>query len=181
MSFMRVGPGHCFFLALLTLAPAIAAGAAGAAGESCPPHLFILGRSKNSNIVVYDANRSPAGGFAASDPVVAYWLLNGEGGEREELNLVERQRAYGVEFAPGKTPATFEMVFKAGRKRRLTIRMLGGCPVATAPIGGQEGILRRMFVQSTEGALQPRVEYVEFFGEDLATGGPLYEKFVPGK
>ncbi len=59
--------------------------------------------------------------------------------------------------------------------------MLNGCAVATAPIGGQDGILRKMFVQSNERSFPSKVEYVEFFGEDAASGGPLYEKFVPGK
>ena len=170
-----------FALALLALAPVFRGDAAAPPGSSCPSHLFVLGRSKNANIVAYDANRSPAGDLAASDPVVAYWLLNGESGAREELNLVERQRAYGFDLKPGETPGTFEMAFKAGRSRRLVVRMLDGCPVATGAIGGHDGVLRRIFVRSTEGSIQPRIEYVEFFGEDLTTGRPLYEKFVPGK
>ena len=117
----------------------------------------------------------------ASEPVLAYWLLNGEAGKREELNMVERQRAYGFDVTPGHTPGTYSMTFKAGRKRRLTVRMLNGCPVVTASIGGHDGILRRMFVQSKEGSMRPTVEYVEFFGQDAAAGVPLYEKFLPGK
>ena len=166
-----------FALVLLALAPVFR----GEAAEPCPSHLFVLGRSKNANIVVYDANRNPAGDLPASDPVVAYWLLNGENGAREELNLVERQRAYGFDLTPGQTPGTFEMAFKSGRSRRLVVRMLDGCPVATGAIGGEDGVLRRMFVQSTEGSLQPRIEYVECFGEDLTPGRPLYERFIPGK
>lgn len=171
----------CLTLVLLAVAPVFRGESAGPPGDSCPPHLFVLGRSKNANVVVYDANRNPAGDFAASDPVVAYWLLNGETGAREELNQVERQRAYGFDVTPGRTPGTLEMAFKAGRSRRLVVRMLNGCPVATGAIGGHDGILRRMFVQSTDGSILPKVEYVEFFGEDLTTGGPVYEKFVPAK
>lgn len=148
-------------------------------GEACPAHLFVMARSKNSNIVAYDAIRGPGGDLAASEPVVAYWLLNGEKGKREELNRVERERAYGVEAAPGETPGTYGLFFKANRKRRLTVKMLNGCPVAIAPIGGRDGILRRIFIQAKEGGLRPTVEYVEFFGEDPVGGAPLYEKFVP--
>ena len=113
--------------------------------------------------------------------MVAYWLLNGEKGKREELNVVERERAYGFDITPGDTLGNYAMAFKAGRKRLLTVHMLSGCLAVTAPIGGQNGILRRMFAQSKESFLSPQVEYVEFFGEDAETGGPLYEKFVPGK
>ena len=165
----------------LVFALAALGGAACCLGDTCPAHLFVIERSKNANIVAYDANRGPAGDFTPSEPVVAYWILNGENGKRDELNVMERERAYGFDVAPGDAPGTYAMAFKAGRKRHLTVRILNGCPVVTAPIGGQNGILRRMFVQSKEASLQPKVEYVEFFGEDVTNGGRLYEKFAPGK
>jgi hypothetical protein len=168
-------------LTLLALAlPALGA-AAGSAGETCPAHLFVIERSKNANIVVYDANRGPAGDFAPSEPVVAYWLLNGEKGKREELNVVERERAYGFDITPGDAPGAYAMAFKAERKRRVTVRTLNGCPIAMTSISGRNGILRRLFIQSKEGSALPRVEYVELFGEDADGGEPLYEKFGPGK
>jgi hypothetical protein len=145
----------------------------------CPPHLFVIARSKNANIVAYDANRGPAGDFVASTPVVAYWLLNGEGGVREELGFIDRTRAYGFDTVPGHTPGTFKLTFKAGKKKsHLTIRMLNGCPVATGRIAGHDAILRRMFVQAKETSRLPKVEYVEFFGEDVKDGAPLHEKIT---
>ena len=167
------GPRCDSVLAFLALALHALVGSAGS--DTCPAHLFVIERSKNANIVVYDANRGPVGNFAA-EPVVAYWLLNGDNGKREELNVVERERAYGFDISPGDIPGTYAMAFKADRNRRLTIRMLNNCPVATVPIGGKNGILRRMFVQSKEAFLLPKVEYVEYFGEDVVSGGPLYEK-----
>ena len=152
-----------------------------AVGQLCPEHLFVIERSKNANIVVYDANRGLGGDFSASEPVVAYWLLAGEKGKREQLNVVERERAYGFDIAPGDTPGTFSMAVRADPKRRLTLRILNDCPVVTAPIGGRDGILQKLFVQSKEGFPLPKVEYVAFFGQDVATGEPLYEKFTPRK
>ena len=153
----------------------------GEASAGCPEHLFVIERSKNANIVVYDVNRGSGGEFSASKPVVAYWLLNGQKGKRQELNLVEWQSAYGFDVKPGNTPGTFAMAFKADRKRRLTIRTLDHCPVLTGPIDGHDGILHKMFVQSNESSSPPKVEYVEFFGEDLATRKPLHEKAIPRK
>jgi len=147
----------------------------------CPEHLFVIDRSKNANIVVYDANRGPAGKLAAAKPVVAYWLLNGEKGKREELNAVEWQRAYGFDVKPGDEPGTFAIVFKADRKRRLTIRTLNDCPVIVGPIDGHDAILHRVFVQSNESFIPPKVEYVEFFGEDVETSTPLRERSIPAK
>jgi hypothetical protein len=166
---------------ILGVLSGVAMMAVSAAADPCPAHLFVIERSKNANIVAYDANLAPSGDFAASEPVRAYWLMNAKNGEREELNVVERQRAYGFDVAPGDAPATYAFTFKAGRKRQLTIRQHNGCPTAFVAIGGQSGILRRLFVRSKEGFGRPTIEYVEFFGEDAANGGPLYEKFVPGK
>ena len=166
-----------FLAGALTTVPA----ASTPAGNPCPAHLFVIERNKNANIVVYDANLGPAGDLTASEPVKAYWLMNATDGHREELNIIERQRAYGFDVVPGKAAATYTMTLKAGRKRRITIRMLNGCPVALGPISGRSGILRKMFVQSEEGFTRPRVEYVELFGEDPESGGPLHEKFIPGK
>lgn len=174
------GRPYGLYATVLALVPAFASGAESQLAGSCPLHLFVLERSKNANVVVYDARRTPTGDLADPDPVVAYWLLNGKEGAREELNPLERQHAYGFDVTPAETPGTYRMVFRAERRRRLAVLMLNGCPVATTSIGGQDGVLRRLFVQAKEGAL-PKVDYVEFFGEDLVSGKPLYDKFVPEK
>jgi hypothetical protein len=87
--------------ALLAIALPALGETAGSVGDPCPEHLFVIERSKNANIVVYDANRGPSGDLSATEPIVAYWLLNGENGKREELNRVDRDRAYGFDVAPG--------------------------------------------------------------------------------
>ena len=165
----------------MTLQLAAAGGAFAAVTHSCPEHLFVIARSKNANIVVYDANRGPSGDFAASKPVIAYWLLDGEKGKREELNVVQWQSAYGFDVKRGSAPGTFAMTFKADRNRPLTLRTLNHCPVLTGRIGGHDAVLHKMFVKSNESVTPPKVEYVEFFGKDIATGKSLYEKSAPAK
>lgn len=168
-------------LAILSLALVAPAGLPASSAENppCPPHLFTIERSKNANTVAYDANRGPSGDLDASRPVDVYWLMNVDKGQREELNAVEQQRAYGIDVAPGKKAGTYTLTFRAGRRRRVLLQILNGCPAAIFSIGGRRGILRRIFVKSKETIMMPRVEYVEIFGEDPATGAPLYEKFVP--
>ncbi len=171
--------------ALVSLIGAVALAAlcatTGQAADPCPAHLFVIERSKNANIVVYDANQGPAGELKPSEPVVAYWILNAKKGQREELNALERRHAYGFDVTTGDTPGTYAMAFKASQQRRLRVGMLDGCPVAMTPVGGHDGVLRRIFIQSKTDSLQQKVEYVELFGEDVATGGHLYEKLVPGE
>ena len=158
----------------LTLAPPGAVGSPGA----CPSHLFVIARSKNANIVAYDAKLEPSG-HLAEKPVAAYWLLDGDPSRREELNTVEWNRAYGFTIARGHEADSYSLTFRGG-KRHITIRVRDGCPEAVGTIGGRTGVLKRLFVQSKEG-LMPSVEFVELFGEDLETGQPLHEKFEPKK
>lgn len=167
--------------ALLMLQLAAAGEALAAVAHPCPEHLFVIARSKNANIVVYDANREGSGDLAASKPVIAYWLLDGEKSKREELNIVQWESAYGFDVEPGNSPKTFAMTFKADRNRPLTIRTLNHCPVLTGRIGGHDAILHKMFVKSNESVTPPKVEYIELFGKDIATGKPLREKSVPAK
>ena len=170
-------------IALAAAAAAALASASTALGqtarESCPKHLFIVARSKNANVVAYDANPSPKGGLVATEPVVAYWLLDGDESRREELSGIERERAYGVEGTHGHAPGTYNVVFKAKRKFPLAVRMINGCPVALTRIHGHTAILHRIFVKSKEGFGLPKIAYVEVFGEDPDTGEPLQEKLTP--
>ena len=168
----------------LTILAAVAAAppAFGLAGEvACRDHLFVVERSKNKNIVAYDAKRGPSGDWDSSQPVVVYWLLNGDKDKREELTSIERDRAYGVEVTPGDAPGTYTMVFKSQPKRHFTVRMLNGCPAVTVPLKGHSAILHKLYVKAKETLVLPKVDYIEFYGEDAHTGKPIEEKFKPGK
>ena len=153
--------------------------AASPAGAPCPPHLFTIERSTNANVVVYDANLLTSGALDPARPVSVYWIMKAQRGQREELNGVERDRAYGFATHPAKKPDGYRMTFKADFGRSFVVRIRDGCPVATTRIDGRKGIVRRMFIQTKTSFFIPTVDYVEIFGEDLATGAPLYEKFHP--
>ena len=163
---------------IATLLAALAA-AAPTAGAACPEHLFTVERSKNANVVVYDAKRDASGELDPSGPVEEYWLLKADQGQREELNRIESERAYGVDVIPGPEPQTFTLTFKAHKKRTFVVRMRDGCPAVFTKIGSQDAVLSRIYVKSKEGGLMPKVESVEFFGLDAATGAPVEEKFTP--
>jgi hypothetical protein len=141
--------------------------------------MFVIERSTNANIVVYDANRGTDGQLVAAEPVIVYWLMKAQQGQREELNLVERKEAYGIEIKPAAASGTYDMALKADSKKAMTVAVQKGCGVVLTKIGGTQGILRRLFVQSKEELIRPKVEYIEFFGEDPATGKALTEKYVP--
>jgi Domain of unknown function (DUF4833) len=152
-------------------------GGSEAARGVCREHLFVIARSKNANVVVYDAKVDPSGRLAAQ-PVSAYWLLGGDPARREELTSIEFNRAYGFTLGPGEEPETYAIAFKARRGRHATLRMHDGCPVVLVQIHGHLGILTRIYVKSKEGGLMPKVESIELFGEDATTGKPLHEKIA---
>jgi Domain of unknown function (DUF4833) len=157
----------------------LAAAASAVEDTPCPPHLFVIERSLNANIVVYDANRGPDGRLVVSQPVKAYWILNAKQGQRQELTALERSRAYGLTVAPRKRSGRYTVVLKARPGWPILVRVRRGCPIAIAKIDGHRAVVRRLFVKTTEKIFIPHVDYVEIFGEDLETGAPLYEKYIP--
>ena len=62
--------------------------------------LFIIERSKNANVVHYDARLTADGKLDPKDPVIAYWVLSAEDGRREELSWIEKKKAYGFDIKP---------------------------------------------------------------------------------
>lgn len=144
---------------------------------ACPVELFRIERSKNANVVLYEAKAGPAGELDGAEPVTASWLLLAEHGQREPLSFFERKMAYGFDVRAG--PDGFALRIKALANRSIVVRRVGACPAALATIGGREGVLRRIYVQADDSGLVPRVQYVEVFGVDAATGEALYEKLAP--
>jgi hypothetical protein len=148
------------------------------AAPACPPELFRIGRSKNANVIVYEARQSSPGVLDSSGPVEASWVLLAAHGEREKLSWFEWRMAYGFDVRPTNPGPGFVFTFKAKEDRPIRIVLHHGCPVGLATIGGRQGILKRIFIQAEDHYLIPSVEYVEVFGSDLETGEDLYERIV---
>jgi hypothetical protein len=157
---------------------AFLAGAPDAPAAGCPPELFRIARSKNANVIVYEANAGAGHGLDAGEPVRASWIMLAKSGEREELNFLERLLAYGFEVHPASPGPGFWLTLKAKKDRPLRVLERGGCPAAIGEIGGRRGILKRIYVKADDRQLVPPVEYVEVFGVDPETGGELYERIV---
>ncbi len=142
---------------------------------ACPIELFRIGRSKNANVIVYEARLSPAGAFDPNEPVKASWLLLADKGEREDLSWFEWRMAYGFDIRPANPGPGYLLTFKAKVDRPVRVLLRHGCPVAIAPFGGKQGILKRIFIQAEDHYLIPSVNYVDVFGSDPETGQELYE------
>ena len=165
-------------VAALVLAASLAQ-AGDPAPAACPDELLRIARSKNANVVVYEANRSGSGGLDADHPVRASWIMLAEQGQREGLNFFEKLLAYGFDVRSAAPDAGYLLRLKARKDQVIRVVEHRGCPAAMSDIGGRQGILKRIYVQAEDGQLIPPVLYVELFGTDAATGAPLYDKIVP--
>ncbi len=149
------------------------------AGEVVTKPLFYIQRSKNANIVRYDAQLNQDGTLNSKEPVIAYWILEAEDGRREPLNLLERTKAYGFAVQPNGSGTAYHVKLAAFPKREIRVYTHGDGVKAVMVIGGKPAYLERVFIESKEGLVLPTVLYVELFGTDVSTGEKRYEKIVP--
>ena len=150
--------------------------AAPRAAAQCAP-LFVVERSSNANVVVYEAVRAPGGVVDPRQPVQAHWRMWAADGRREELNGIEKRLAYGVEVLGAGDGGSVEIAIRALRERRIEVRTAEACPTARMPIGGRPAVLRRVFVQLARGFFfLPKVAYVELHGEDPETRAAVDER-----
>jgi hypothetical protein len=142
-------------------------------------HLFTIQRSKNANVVQYDAQLTPDGKLDPKEPVIAYWVMLAEDGRKQKLMWIERVAAYGfeVKYEAGGNFVIMDMV--ADIRRTVKVCERGGIYRAETLIGGQLAFVEKIYVKSTEGTTFPTVEYVELSGSDVETGNGCYEKVIP--
>lgn len=72
---------------------------------------FVIYRNKNRNVVVYAGKVGADGTLTGSEPLDVYWVMfENDGHPREELNMIERNSAYGatVKPVPGQ-PGVYEV------------------------------------------------------------------------
>jgi len=139
--------------------------------------LFKIERSKNGNVVQYDACLQEDGALD-SDPVSAYWVL--EGGRQEDLNLLEKQSAYGIKLEQRIGRDKVQISLAALENRKLVVEKKDGKYKAVLSIGGKESVLEKVFVKSDERSLgSPKVLYIDLFGRSLADDAPVQEHIVP--
>lgn len=112
-------------------------------------------------------------------PLDVYWIMyEKDGAPREDLNMIERNTAYGASTTPHATNKEQYVVALSSLKDRECVLMLdehGNVQARTIIDGKKNMLLRRVFVQMTTGWV-PSVDYVELFGVDPVTLEPVYEK-----
>jgi len=165
-----------WWFAVLALLAALAAPAA-AQIKTSP--LFIIERSKNANVVHYDARLTADGKLNPKEPVIAYWVMLAEDGRREKLNWIEKKKAYGFTIKPDRSVKGYKMTLVAAPKRQIIVKKEKDAFRAEAVIDGRPAVLEKMYINASDGLTGPKVQYIEVYGKDLQTGEKCREKLVP--
>ena len=141
--------------------------------------LFKIERSKNANIIQYDAQIGPDGKLFKKEPVIGYWIRLAEQGQVKQLTWIQHTFAFGfkVKYHPATDTATVDMVADIGQP--ITVRRVGGEYMATVNIEDQPSQLVKMYIQAHGKGMKVKVEYVDIFGKDLETGEETYARIIP--
>ena len=139
--------------------------------------LFVIERNVNNNVVHYDA-KLKNGKLDPEQPVVAYWVMGGNG-RRQELNILERLKAYGFTVKPDKDPETYRLTIVSDKKIDIRIVRRGEDVRAEAKIGNCNAHLQRIFIATKKSLLLSLPEYAEMIGTDISTGSECHERVTP--
>jgi hypothetical protein len=140
--------------------------------------LFVIEHSSNSNAVHYEAKLKD-GKLDPQQPVVAYWVMATENGKRQELNLLERLKAYGFDIKPDRDPEAYRLTIVSDKKKEIHVFRMGSTVRAAAKIGGCDAYLDKIFIASKKSWLVSLPDYAEMFGTDMSTGAPCHERVTP--
>jgi len=141
--------------------------------------LFHIERSKNANIVQYDAQVAADGKLFKKEPVVGYWIRLNEQGQKQSLSWLQRTFAFGFSTKLDKSRESAELNMKADVGQVVKIVREGDRYRATVSIDGTPSYFEKMYIDATRHGLSIDVHYVELFGEDMKTGEARYEKLFP--
>jgi hypothetical protein len=156
---------------------AVLATASVASAEEALVPLFVIERSVNSNVVHYDAKLKD-GKLDPLQPVVAYWVM-GEDGHHQELNLLEKLKAYGFSIRPDKQPEAFRMTLVSDKKKEIRVFRMGSAVRAGTRIGACQAYLQKIFIASKKSWMVNLPEYAEMIGSDMSTGAECRERVTP--
>jgi len=137
--------------------------------------LFTIEKSSNANRVQYDARVRADGHIDSSQPVVAYWIMGAENGRRQELNILERAKAYGFTLHRD-GPDSYRLWVVSHREKEIHVFRDGFTVRAEAVIGGRTALVEKIFIQMHRSFLLSLPDFGEMFGFDRETGEKRVER-----
>ena len=151
--------------------------AAWAVGQGKQVPLFTIEKSSNANRVQYDARLTADGHIDPHQPVVAYWIMAAENGRHQELNLLERAKAYGFTLRRDGLDS-YRLWVVSHREKEIHVFREGSTVRAEAVIGGKVALVDKIYIQMRKTLLLNFPDFGEMFGFDKETGEKRYEKVL---
>ena len=146
-------------------------------GQDRAVPLFTIEKSSNANRVQYEARVLPDGHIDPHQPVVAYWIMAAENGRRQELNILERAKAYGFTLHQDGIDS-YKLWVVSHREKEIHVYREGATVRAEAVIGGRVALVEKIFIQMHKSFLLSFPDFGEMFGFDRETGEKRYEKVL---
>ncbi|AXG73062.1 DUF4833 domain-containing protein [Flavobacterium arcticum] len=139
-------------------------------------NLFYIQHSNNHNTYVYDADIKN-GKLDDKGPVIVYRIVYTKGGIKEDLTVIQRKMAYGVELdKTSEKSCTFTLAAYPQKKLVLEVDK-NKEPYVTVSVNGKSIILKKMFLFTNKTGT--KVDYIDFYGKDKLKGKDIVERFYP--
>lgn len=140
--------------------------------------LFYIQVNQNYNTVIYEINRNHDGSINESEPLHVYWIKYTENGIRKELNVIQKQLAYGYRHKKICNHSyEISVVSYSERKIYIDERAPGG-PAAIMKINNKMAVISNIYVYALEMGLFPDGKYIELYGYGIESKQPVYEKII---
>ncbi|MGZ6223519.1 MAG: DUF4833 domain-containing protein, partial [Syntrophales bacterium] len=152
------------FVGCATQKPASVPAPPETAAQKKTPSLFIIERSKNANVVHYDARLTADGKLDPKEPVIAYWVMRAEDGRREELNWMEKEKGYGFDIKPDPSVNGYKMTLMALPQQHITVKKAGDAIRAEMVIGGRQAVLEKVYINASGGLTGSKVHDIMLYG-----------------
>lgn len=149
------------------------------AGQPERQSLFKIERSKNANVVQYDAQIGSDGKLHREEPVIAYWIRLAEQGQIQELSWIQRKFAYGFKTSFHDASDSVTLKMATGIDQPIQVRFQEGKYRAMVEINGHPSELERIFIQAHSKGISITVDHMDIFGNDLKTGQETYMRITP--
>ena len=148
--------------------------------KNIPGLLFYIQRDPNANTIIYHLNMDEQGRLSQKNPVDAFWIRYTDGGEKRDLNYLQRKFAYGIN-SKSIGNSTYELRSVAYSKMPLYLRKDSKNEYHVyANINKKECILSRVFIHIDGGTFwSPNVVYIELKGTETATGKTVVQRIKP--
>ena len=139
--------------------------------------IFRIERSKNANVVKYDARITKDGALDPKNPVVGYFQR--ADGSTFAITAFEFKFFYGHKVKLDQSGKFWHFTIAAAKDRSMKLYLVDGHPKAEGRIAGVQAFVTKFYVKFKKDTIVPGVEWVDLYGTELGSGRAVHERVVP--